>query len=344
MSATRIELAPGALSDPRSLLPEHGQVFLLTDEHVEPLLPQELLDLPHLVLPSGEVSKSWEQLGAILLALDEARVDRDGHLLAIGGGVVTDIGGLAASLHRRGIGWTAVPTTLIGQVDAAIGGKTAVDLGGGKNTVGSFHPPERVIVDPNALASLPERELRAGMAEVLKSALVAGDELLEAVEALGPDDFAAGTAPAIEVIMTCVHAKQQLVAEDMFDDGVRRHLNLGHTFGHAFEVLAAPALVHGEAVGLGLLCAARMAAERPGGDQQLEQRLRDLLARWGLPVTTTATPARVVAEMGRDKKRRAGRQVFVLAPTPGRIEVIEDPGQAAVYAALEAVRDRTSTS
>jgi 3-dehydroquinate synthetase len=342
--ATRIELAPGALGDPAALLPEHGDAFLLTDDHVEPLLPTELLRLPHLVLPPGETSKSWEQLGAILLALDEARIDRDGHLLAVGGGVVTDIGGLAASLHRRGIAWTAVPTTLIGQVDAAIGGKTAVDLGGGKNTVGSFHPPERVIVDPGALASLPARELRAGMAEVLKSALVAGPDLLDTVEQLGPEDFAAGTPPALEAIMACVRTKERLVAEDLHDHGVRRHLNLGHTFGHAFEALAAPALVHGEAVGLGLLCAARLAGMREDGDPALEERLRALLLSWGLPVTTVAAPHRVLAEMGRDKKRRQGRQVFVLALAPGRIEVIEDPDPTAVTAALQAVGQAASTS
>jgi 3-dehydroquinate synthetase len=314
-----------------------GGVLLVTDANVERLLPPALRALPRHVLVPGEEHKTWEALGALLLALDRAGLDRDGELLAVGGGVVTDLAGLAASLHRRGISWRAAPTTLVGQVDAALGGKTAVNLGGGKNTVGSFHSPREVRIDPLVLATLPDRHLRAGLAEALKTALVAGGELLERLAELQPADFQAARPGAVEVIRGCVATKLRLVAEDPYDAGARRQLNLGHTFGHAFEALALPRLLHGEAIGLGLLCAARLAAGRAGSQPGLESRLRALLRRWGLPVTWTCEPAAVLGEMQRDKKRRAARGVFVLPLAPGRVEIAGGFDEPELRAALAAI-------
>lgn len=339
-----VRVRRGALAELGGRLPVDRRTLLVTDAHVERLLPAPLLALPRWVLPPGEEHKSWPRLGELLAALDAAGLERDDELLAVGGGVVTDIAGLAASLYRRGIAWRAAPTTLLGQVDAALGGKTAVNLAGAKNAIGTFHAPREVLIDPGVLATLPERHLRNGLVEALKTALVAGEAQLAALAALTPHDFATARAPAVEVIARCVETKLALVAQDPLDRGARRQLNLGHTFGHAFEALAMPRLLHGEAVALGLLCAARLAAACAGGQPGLEARLRELLARWGLPLVWEGRPGPVLAAMLHDKKRSGSRSVFVLPLAPGQIEIVAGLDEAKVAAALAAVRESGSTS
>ena len=340
-----VHVRRGALAELADRLrADRRRLVVITDAHVERLLPPSLAELPRHVLPPGEEHKTWMRLGEALAALDSARLDRDGEVLAVGGGVVTDLAGLAAALHRRGVAWRAAPTTLIGQVDAALGGKTAVNLAGGKNAVGAFHPPCEVAIDPDLLSTLPERHLRNGLAEVLKTALVSGDALLDAVAALAPDDFRAPRPAAVDVIRRCVATKLSLVAEDPFDRDRRRLLNLGHTFGHAFEALAMPRLLHGEAVGLGLLCAARLAAGRPGAAPGLEPRLRALLSGWGLPVTWDHEPRAVLEAMRRDKKRLGSRAVLVLPLAPGRVEIATGLADEAVADALAAVAGSGSGS
>jgi len=338
-AAATLHVRPGALA---ALRPPatRGGVLVVTDRNVEPLLPASLAGLPRHVLPPGEEHKSWDTLGRLLGALDDAGIDRDGHVLAVGGGVVTDLAGLAAALHRRGVPWTAVPTTLVGQVDAALGGKTAIDFHGGKNGVGTFHFPQAVLVDPRALATLPERHLRAGWGEVLKSALLQGEPALARAEGLRPDALRAAPPEALRLIEACARHKAALVDRDPFDTGERRLLNLGHTFGHAFEALALPELLHGEAVGAGLLCAARLAAAlRPQAAPGLEERLRAALQRAGLPVRLALPAEAVLSEMRRDKKRAGGALHCVLPLAPGQVEVaaVDDP--AALRAALAAVLD-----
>lgn len=333
--AEELLIRPGALAAGPAWDPAAGGTLLVTDRNVEPLVPGAWAGLPRHVIAPGEASKSWDELGRLLGALDRAGLGRDGEVIALGGGVVTDLAGLAASLHRRGVAWSAVPTSLIGQVDAALGGKTGVNLGGGKNSVGTFHRPRRVLVDPGALASLPGPHLRAGLAEVLKSALIEGPARLAAAAALGPGDFAAGRPAAVELIAACLELKAALVARDPQDHGERRLLNLGHTFGHAFEALCLPRLLHGEAVGLGLLCAARLAAGLP--DAPLERQISGILTRWELPVTIDLAPDAVLAAMGRDKKRKGGALTAVLLVAPGRVAIREGVPEAALAAALGAV-------
>ena len=345
-ASSRIEVAPGLLGRLPAALAPHEPAFVVADENTAPRLPDALACLPRHVLPPGESAKSWHQLERLLLALDAAGLDRDDHLVAFGGGVVTDIAGLAASLHRRGMPWFAVPTSLVGQVDAALGGKTAIDFAGGKNTVGTFHPPRAVLVDPTVLASLPRRHLAAGLAEVLKSALIAGGDAWERARQLSTSSAAAGDDAATAVIRDALSLKDELVRADLHDHGPRRLLNLGHTFGHALEALSlrgpGPELLHGEAVGLGMLCAARAAvALRPEAEPDLEARLRERLAAWGLPVDLSGhpqlDPAAVPDELRRDKKRRSGRLTLVLPLAPGRVEIVADVQPAAVHAGLAAL-------
>jgi 3-dehydroquinate synthetase len=321
-------VATGLLARLPAALAPATPAFVVADENTLPLLPPALAHLPRHVLPPGEASKSWAELERLLLALDAAGLDRDSHLVAFGGGVVTDLAGLAASLHRRGIPWSAVPTSLVGQVDAACGGKTAIDFAGGKNTIGSFHPPRAVLVDPAALASLPGEHLRAGLAEVLKTALIAGGELYARTLELDLPALVRADARATAVIAGCLSVKDGLVRRDLHDHGPRRALNLGHTFGHALEALSlrtpGAGLLHGEAVALGLLCAARVAGTRRGVGAGLEHRLRDRLSAWGLGTTRSGLdPDAVLAEMRRDKKRRGGRLTLILPLAPGRVEVLE---------------------
>ncbi|HTE06764.1 MAG TPA: 3-dehydroquinate synthase family protein [Planctomycetota bacterium] len=351
MHPTRVLIRDGALAALPAELPDAPARFVVTDGNVEPLLPAALARLPRHVLPPGEAAKSWDSLGALLEALAAASLDRDAQLLAVGGGVVTDVGGLAAALHRRGIRWCAIPTTLIGMLDAAHGGKTAVNAGGAKNGVGVFHAPELVLVDPTVLASLPAEELRCGLVEALKAAVIAGDALLADVESCEPADFAGGGARAGALIARCLAVKQLLVARDPRDDGARQKLNLGHTFGHAFESLSLQAAArmraadacspvramrHGEAVGLGLLCAARLAV-LTGAEPGLEQRLAATLRRWNLPTHGMFSPEGVLSTLRHDKKRRAEGLLFILPDAPGHLRLLRAPDPALVQQALQAI-------
>lgn len=344
MNGTQVSVDRGLLAGLADAPAAAGGTFVLTDAHVAPLLPPRLMRHPHLVLAPGEARKNWTQLGELLLALDAAGIDRDGELLAIGGGVVTDLGGLAASLHRRGLEWTAVPTTLVGQVDAALGGKTAVNHGRGKNSIGTFHAPARLLADPTLLATLPRRELAAGMAEVLKTALISGEPLLARVERIPRAALKAARDDAIDMIRDCLAVKADLVARDPYDRGARRLLNLGHTFGHALESAAAPDLLHGEAVGLGLLCAARLGSHLPGAPEGLEGRLRAALEAWELPVAWSVDLRGLADRLRRDKKRTRGAPVLIAVKAPGALEILEPAPEGAFEKGLEALQGRASTS
>ena len=233
---------------------------------------------------------------------------RDDVVVAVGGGVVGDLAGFCAATYQRGVRYVQVPTTLVAQVDSAYGGKTGVDLPEAKNYVGAYHQPAAVVADPAALETLPERELAAGYAEVVKTALIAGGELWERVRD--------GENPAAEHIITaCARTKLRIVAQDERDAGLRQVLNLGHTVAHALETVTGYARYrHGEAVALGLLAALALS-----GQDGLRREVEALLGANGLPTTLDgAEPEAVVEATGRDKKRRGGEPVpFVLLDGPG---------------------------
>ncbi|HXV57389.1 MAG TPA: bifunctional shikimate kinase/3-dehydroquinate synthase, partial [Gaiellaceae bacterium] len=282
-----------------------GPVAVLADERV-----LGLHEPPHGApvhrLPAGEAAKTpavverlWNELG----------LGRDGTIVAFGGGSTTDVAGFVAATYLRGIPWIAVPTTLTGQVDAAIGGKTGINTTGGKNLAGAFHFPASVVIDPDFLATLPDAERRAGMAEVVKTGLLAGRPVWELPEA--------------EMIRACAAYKAGVVLSDPFEtEGRRAWLNLGHTFAHALEAGSGYRVSHGEAVGLGLLAALRLSGQPT---DVVEEVLRpepveaDLDAAW--------------AALGRDKK---GEGVFVLLEAPGR-PVVTTVADADARAALSAL-------
>jgi shikimate kinase/3-dehydroquinate synthase len=248
---------------------------------------------------------------------------RADHLIALGGGVVGDLGGFCAATYQRGVPVVQVPTTLVSQVDSAYGGKTGVDLPSGKNYVGAYHQPAAVLVDPDTLATLPAAELSAGWVEVLKTALIAGGGLWEALAAGGDPDEA--------MILACARTKLAIVAQDERDSGRRQALNLGHTVGHAIETSTGYTRYrHGEAVGLGLLAALRLS-----GQEDLRARVRDLLAAHSLPVALEGADAQdVVAAVRSDKKRLGDKVPFVLVNAPGEVTIGSEVAEQDLLAAV----------
>jgi 3-dehydroquinate synthetase len=241
-------------------------------------------------LPAGEEAKRLEAVERLWL---ELRLGRDGTLVALGGGCTTDAAGFAAATYLRGVAWASVPTTLVGQVDAGIGGKTGVDLAAGKNLVGAFHWPGRTVIDPAVLETLPERERREGAAEVVKTGLLAGEPLWELPEA--------------ELVRRCAAYKTAVCLRDPHEHGLRAVLNLGHTFAHALEAGSGYSITHGTAVALGLRAALRLSGLPTDAVDELLH-----------PEPVRADRERAWAALKRDKKAVGGRTRLVLLDAPGR--------------------------
>jgi shikimate kinase/3-dehydroquinate synthase len=291
---------------PRTLA---GRRFLVTDDGAGPRYGGLLEPLhARAAIAPGEQSKTLAQAERILGEMARAQLTRADLVVALGGGVVGDLAGFCAATYQRGMGWVGVPTTLLAQVDSAYGGKTGVDLPEAKNYVGAYHQPSAVLADPATLRTLPEAELAAGYAEVVKTALIAGGWLWERVRA--------GADPADPaVIAGCALTKLRVVARDERDGGLRQVLNLGHTVAHALEALTGyRRFRHGEAVSLGLLAALRLS-----GVEELRAEVRELLATRGLPVSLDGVDPDALAEAtARDKKRLGTAPVpFVLLDAPG---------------------------
>ncbi len=286
-----------------------GRRFLITDGNVGRLFGERLAPLAgRVAVMPGEQSKTVAHAEIVWTELARAGATRDDVLVALGGGVVGDLAGFCAATYQRGVRYVQVPTSLVAQVDSAYGGKTGVDLAEAKNYVGAYHQPSAVLTDPRALDTLPDAELAAGYAEVVKTALIAGGELWERVRR-GDDPAAA------EIIVGCVLTKLRIVACDERDAGLRQVLNLGHTVGHALETVTGYARYrHGEAVGLGLLAALRLS-----GQDGLRSEVAALLAAQGLPTKLDgAEPEGIVTTVARDKKRLGSGPVpFVLLERPG---------------------------
>ncbi|WP_242341323.1 MULTISPECIES: 3-dehydroquinate synthase family protein [unclassified Anaeromyxobacter] len=320
-----VRVGSGAAELVGALADEHDRVALVScarvlatpfGKQVRARLEREApLALVH-VLPDGERGKSLRELERGAVALLRAGMTRRSLVVALGGGAVTDAAGFLAATYMRGVRWVAVPTTLLGMVDAAIGGKTAVNLPVAKNAVGAFHPPEAVLADPAALETLPAREVRSGKGEVMKYAALRPDLL----EAFGPQLAAATLDPL--VIATCARMKVDVVEADPTEQGPRKLLNLGHTFGHGVEAAGAfSRYTHGEAVAVGLAFAFRLAARlgRVGADAATA--VEERLAAAGLPARVPRETARAAQRlMAFDKKRGDGglRWVLPVAVEGGR--------------------------
>ena len=268
-------------------------------------------------LEGGEQAKSLASLERLWRALAERELERGDVIVCAGGGSITDVGGFAAATFRRGIPWLAVPSTLVGQVDAAIGGKTAINVAA-KNDVGAFWQPRAVLCDPSLLETLPPREWSGGMAEVVKTALLAGGRLWELAKSWEPG--LGEPAARTELVQRCVGVKTLVVAADPEDRGPRAILNLGHTIGHGIEAVAGyGGLSHGECVSIGLVAALRLSERLAGLPAGTAERTARLLGSFGLPVAAPGLDtAAVLAAMRHDKKRMAGTHRMVLLEAIGR--------------------------
>jgi 3-dehydroquinate synthase len=283
------------------------------------------------IVPPGEGSKSFAELERLVDRILELRVERGTTVLALGGGMIGDLAGFAASIVLRGIGFAQLPTTLLAQVDSAVGGKTGINTRHGKNLVGSFHQPRMVLADIGALDSLPRRELLSGYAEVVKYGLIGDPAFFAWLEAHGSDLIEGDPVLRRHAVVTSCRAKAAVVAADEREAGQRQLLNLGHTFGHALEVETGygDELLHGEAVAIGMVMAfglsARLGLCRPAD----ADRVRRHLAAVGLPTGLGALggrvwdPGRLVAHMAQDKKVRGGKVVMVLTRGIGRAFVTD---------------------
>ncbi len=309
-------LLDSALFEPEEMeggvMPGSGDSFSFSDESVVPLYGEALGDLAgSIVIPPGETAKTLSQAELCLRQMAVLGITRSDRLIALGGGVVGDIAGFCAHTYQRGIPVVQVPTTLVAQVDSAYGGKTGVDLPEGKNYVGAFHLPSVVITDVSTLGTLPPEELTAGMAEVIKTALLVGGNLWQEVLKLQPGEITSRE----DLIYACVRYKCRIVAQDERDTGLRAVLNFGHTVGHAIEAATGYSRYrHGEAVALGLLAALRL-SDAP----ELRQTVRNWNETHGLPVRLDPSIAvdSVLQAVQFDKKKTAKGVGFVLLSEPG---------------------------
>jgi len=293
-------------------------------------------------VPAGEASKSFRHFEQVCDSLIAAKIGRDDLVVALGGGVVGDLAGFAAAVVRRGVDYVQVPTSLLAQVDSSVGGKTAINSRHGKNLIGAFYQPILVVADTALLDTLPEREFRAGYAEVVKYGLLGDADFFEWLDVNRNDVFAGGPAREHAIAVSC-RAKAAIVARDERETGDRMLLNLGHTFGHAFEAAAgfSDRLLHGEAVGLGMSLAFEFSARRGLIPQQEADRVIVHLAAAGLPTHVRAVPGlnwpgidAMMDLISQDKKVKRGRLTFILVRGIGRAFVTREVEAADVRAFL----------
>ena len=331
-----IHVGAGLLSRSDLVLPflARKQVAIVTNATVAPLFLEDVtkglarvgVEVVRVIGPDGEEHKNWSTLNTIFDALLAQGCGRDCTLIALGGGVVGDLAGFAAAVYQRGVQHIQIPTTLLAQVDSSVGGKTAVNHPLGKNMIGAFHQPRLVLADTDTLKTLPDRELRAGLAEVIKHGLIRDQEFfawldtnLERLLARDPEALA-------HAVLRSVAIKAEIVGKDERESGLRELLNFGHTFGHAIENgLGYGAWLHGEAVATGMVMAADLSRELGSLSQSDCECIRSLLARAGLPtIAKGITPERMRRLMSLDKKAKQGRVRFVLLEKLGAAAIRGD--------------------
>jgi len=301
--------------------------------------------LAHCVMPAGEVHKTLDTLAHLYTQFLATGLDRSGLVLALGGGVVGDVAGFAAATFMRGLPVVQVPTTLLAMVDASVGGKTGVDLPAGKNLVGAFKQPALVVIDPTTLSTLPEADLRAGMAEVVKAGVIGSPQLFERLEQGNSADTNVHSLDMTWIIRQAVAVKIEAVESDPYERGRRAVLNLGHTFGHAFEVLSDYRLRHGEAVAMGMVVAARLAVALGHCPPDVARRIGSLLGQMGLSdALPDHDPATIWEAMMTDKKKRGSRLCFVLPLSIGQVGLFDDVPREAVIAVLTEIQQSATAA
>ena len=341
-----IHIGAGLISSAELYAPHvsGGSAAIVTDAVVAPLYLSKVKNalagarVTEMIVPDGEQSKDWQTLNRVFDALLAARCGRDTLVIALGGGVIGDLAGFAAAIYQRGVAFLQVPTTLLAQVDSSVGGKTAINHALGKNMIGAFHQPRAVIADVATLDTLPERELRAGLAEVIKHGFALDASFVSWLEANIERLLARDRAALTHAVRRSCELKARIVAEDEREAGSRALLNFGHTFAHAIEAgTGYGAWLHGEAVATGMVMAAELSVLMGHLKKTDVGRVRDLLKRARLPVSGPAlAPERLMALMALDKKAAKGRTRFVVLEAIGRARLDADVDDAAVRRAIVA--------
>ncbi len=329
-------------SPTRVLLLTHPKLADLYGRRLVKGLEAAGIQVATMLVPSGERSKTLKTVSRVYRALLEHRADRSSALIVLGGGVLGDVGGFAAATFLRGISFIQIPTTLLAQVDASIGGKTGVDLPQGKNLVGAFHQPRAVLIDTDTLGSLPARELRSGMAEVIKYGIICDKGLFDRLGKEMPRLLRRDSPALASVVVRSCQIKADVVSKDESELGLRAILNFGHTVGHALEsVTEYRQFKHGEAISIGMVSAALVGEELGIAPRDITERIADLITAAGLP---TAFPRNVSADdmieaMSRDKKAVDGQFTFILTPRLGDTTIVRDVAPAVVRAAISRQSD-----
>jgi 3-dehydroquinate synthase len=313
----------GQLSDLGNLSPNN--TFLVTDENVAKFhlnaVQQIIPNAKSIIVSAGEEYKNLETVSRLWRSFLENGLDRKSTVIALGGGVIGDMTGFAAATYMRGINWIAVPTTLLSMVDASIGGKTGFDLPEGKNLIGSFHPPKLVLADPSLLLTLPERELVSGMAEVVKHGIISDPELFELCSR-GMDWVKDNLE---EIVKRAISVKIKVIEEDPYEKGFRAALNLGHTVGHAVELVSKFELRHGEAIAIGTVIEAKYAEQIGIAEKGLADKIAEVISALGLPTEIPVEMPRekIIGAMWVDKKKSAKAIRFALPVKIGKVELVE---------------------
>ena len=315
------------ISPRRGLIITDETVAGLYLERVERSMSEQGFVVASAVVPAGETSKSHAELLRLYEACFAARLERGSLIVALGGGVVGDLAGYAAATYLRGLPCVQMPTTLLGQVDSSVGGKTGVNLPGGKNLVGAFHQPSLVLADVAAMATIDERQFATGMAEVVKHAMIRDATLFDRLKDCAGALMARDAATLEEIVAWNCRIKADVVADDEHEAGVRAILNYGHTVGHAIEQVAGYATyTHGEAVALGMNAEADLARLRGHLDTSVHEAQQHLLARFGLPskLARGLDVPSLIEAMQHDKKNHGGRVRIVLPKAIGDVEIVDD--------------------
>jgi 3-dehydroquinate synthase len=334
-SAARVSaLLDGAGVPRRRFLVSNATVWRFHEPTFGGVTPEEPI-----LIPDGERYKNLQTVGRVYDALLRAHADRASAIVAIGGGVLGDTAGFAAATYLRGVPVVQIPTTLLAQVDSAVGGKVGVNHAQGKNLIGAFHPPALVVVDPTLLSTLPRREFRAGLYEVIKYGVIASRPLFENVAATLPALFTRDTGALMAIVTESCRIKASVVEQDERETGIRRTLNFGHTAGHALEAVTKyRRFRHGEAVGYGMLVAAEIAVVRgsmPPADRDL---LAAIIAKMGpLPAVADLPIADMLEAIAHDKKVVAGQLHYVLPKAIGECEVVSDVTRDEIASALRSI-------
>lgn len=337
----------------RDLIPQDARVLVLTSppirqHYAKPLkksFSKANRDIEFLVLPDGERAKTLAQLEKLAEQMVAAGADRQSVLLALGGGVVGDVGGFLASIFMRGIPVVQIPTTLLAQVDSAIGGKTGVNLKAGKNLIGTFHQPLAVLVDPDVLATLPEREYRSGLFEAMKYGVIRNPAIFDLMEQHREELLKRDGALLEMLIAECIRVKADVVSADEREGGERRILNFGHTVGHALEAETGyKRLLHGEAVGWGMIAASAIGEKMKLTDRATAKRIIDLVRAYGPLPMIDVNAKKVFKRLLSDKKTVGGVPHFVLATAIGKVEIVNNVSPETVIESVKSLGSKAKAS